>query len=237
MQIRLIARAHLENVGSQFHSLRQPRRREISLVCFDVVRKPGFRGYFRANLWTSEPAINAAGVLSWPLSPNLWTAAIRYGFFKLLDQRNFSPGSVLFAELLAERGTSNANFISSFIGGSSNQVGAATRPYQRIIDDHREAARSLPSSYTTAEDLTAAPIPLSRDEGYHNPWAGPPLLAGDVAEAIVDGTAAALPPRDDLLTYLRLAKKDEHGNCDNCKISAMIVDVAPNASDDILADV
>jgi hypothetical protein len=63
------------------------------------------------------------------------------------------------------------------------------------------------------------------------------LLAGDVAEAIVDGTAAALPPRDDLLTYLRLAKKDEHGNCDNCKISAMIVDVAPNASDDILADV
>jgi hypothetical protein len=33
--------------------------------------------------------------------------------------------------------------ISSLIGGSSNQVDVATRPYRRIIDDHREAARPL----------------------------------------------------------------------------------------------
>jgi hypothetical protein len=59
----LIARAHLENVGSQFHSLRQPCRREISPVRFDVVSKATFRGYFRANLWTAERAITPAGVL------------------------------------------------------------------------------------------------------------------------------------------------------------------------------
>ncbi len=34
--------------------------------------------------------------------------------------------------------------ISSVIGGSSNQIGVATRPYWEIVDDHREAGRPLP---------------------------------------------------------------------------------------------
>jgi hypothetical protein len=33
--------------------------------------------------------------------------------------------------------------ISSVIGGSSNQVGIAIRPYRRMIDDRPQAARSL----------------------------------------------------------------------------------------------
>jgi hypothetical protein len=54
--------------------------------------------------------------------------------------------------------------ISSVIGGSSNQVGVATRPYRRIIDDHRaplacygamaSRAASLPPSYTTSRETT-----------------------------------------------------------------------------------
>jgi hypothetical protein len=52
VQFRSVARTHLENVGSQFLSLRQPRRREISLVRFDVARKPAFRGPFAAKLCT-----------------------------------------------------------------------------------------------------------------------------------------------------------------------------------------
>ena len=38
--LKLRARARVENVGSQFLSLRQVCRHEISLVRFDVVRKP-----------------------------------------------------------------------------------------------------------------------------------------------------------------------------------------------------
>jgi hypothetical protein len=54
----------LENVGSQFLSLRQAVRRKFSPVRFDVVRKASFRGALPINLWTPETAASVAGVLS-----------------------------------------------------------------------------------------------------------------------------------------------------------------------------
>jgi hypothetical protein len=64
-----------ENVEFQFLSLRQPYRHEISLFRFDVVIKPPFREYFRANLWTAEHAINPA----WRSLLALFSKPLDYG--------------------------------------------------------------------------------------------------------------------------------------------------------------
>jgi hypothetical protein len=47
--------------------------------------------------------------------------------------------------------------ISSVIGGSSNQVGIAIRPYRRIIDDRPQAARSLQRYGLRARSRLAPP--------------------------------------------------------------------------------
>src|SRR5580700_4586515 len=88
--------------------------------------------------------------------------SIRRAAAKPIISRNKSASGVF--------STSARRFIiSSVIGGSSNQVGVATRPYRRITGDHREAARSLqryrgalPSGFATAElhhHLGRDPIP------------------------------------------------------------------------------
>jgi hypothetical protein len=64
VQFRSVARTHLENVGFRFHSLRQPRRRQLSLLRCDDTKISAFCGTFLAKLCTAEPANSVACILS-----------------------------------------------------------------------------------------------------------------------------------------------------------------------------
>src|SRR6185312_9861040 len=64
------------------------------------------------------------------------SSSIKRSAAKPIISRNRSASGVF--------STSARRFIiSSVIGGSSNQVGVATRPYRRITGGHREAGRPL----------------------------------------------------------------------------------------------
>jgi hypothetical protein len=62
-----VAHMSMENVGSQFLSLRQLRRREPSLAQRGAVKIATFSGRFAANLSTAAPARNPVAAFSLPL--------------------------------------------------------------------------------------------------------------------------------------------------------------------------
>jgi hypothetical protein len=61
------------------------------------------------------------------------------------------------------------------------------------------------------------------------------LLAGDVAGDLAEGKTPALPPRETLSRYLTLARKDEHGPCDNCRCAANLRKIGAEVEDGELA--